>query len=51
VAARTGLTILDVRRKLDASPDVARFPTLDGIRMAEPCHRLMAVEWLRFLAA
>lgn len=50
VAQRAGLTILQARAPLDASPDVARFLTLDGIHMAEPYHRLMAKVWLRGLA-
>ena len=35
---------------LAASPDRARFVCLDGIHMTEPYHRLMAKQWLAFLA-
>jgi hypothetical protein len=35
---------------LAAAPGRERFLCLDGIHMTEPYHRLMAKEWLRFLA-
>lgn len=49
IAQRTGLRILPARRWLDASPSVDQFPTLDGIHMTEPYHRLMARAWLEAL--
>ena len=51
VAQRAGLTIVETRRVLDAAPNMDLFPTLDGIHMTEPYHRLMAVLWLRFLTS
>ena len=49
VAARTPLTLIEVGRLLRASPQRAKFLCLDGVHMAEPWHRLMAVEWLKLL--
>ncbi len=51
VARATGYEVIEVRAKLEASPDRGRFLCLDGIHMTEPYHRLMAKEWLAFLAA
>ena len=50
VARAAGITILEVGRVLEASPDRGRFLCLDGIHMTEPYHRLLAKEWLAFLA-
>ena len=51
VAARAGnIEVIEVGSVLSSSPDRARFVCLDGIHMTEPYHRLMAKEWLRFLA-
>jgi len=51
VAARAGnIEVIEVGSVLSSSPDRARFVCLDGIHMTEPYHRLMAKEWLKFLA-
>jgi hypothetical protein len=50
LVARHGLTQIEVRRLLETSPDRPRFVCLDGIHMGEPYHRLMAKEWLKYLA-
>jgi hypothetical protein len=50
LVARHGLTQIEVRRPLQTSPDRPRFVCLDGIHMTEPYHRLMAKEWLKYLA-
>ena len=50
VARAAGITIVEVGRVLEASPDRERFVCLDGIHMTEPYHRLLATEWLAFLA-
>jgi len=50
VARAAGVTVVSVGRILEASPDRAQFLCLDGIHMREPYHRLMAREWLAFLA-
>jgi hypothetical protein len=50
-AARSGgIEVIEVGSMLSASPDRVRFVCLDGIHMTEPYHRLMAKEWLKFLA-
>ena len=50
-AARSGgIEVIEIGRILSSSPDRARFVCLDGIHMTEPYHRLMAKEWLKFLA-
>ena len=50
-AARAGgIEVIEVGSVLSSSPDRARFLCLDGIHMTEPYHRLMAKEWLKFLA-
>ncbi len=51
LAARAGnIEVIEVGSVLSSSPDRARFVCLDGIHMTEPYHRLMAKEWLKFLA-
>lgn len=51
IAARSGgIEVIEVGSVLSSSPDRARFVCLDGIHMTEPYHRLMAKEWLKFLA-
>ncbi len=51
-AARAGkIEVIEVGSILSSSPDRARFLCLDGIHMTEPYHRLMAKEWLKFLAS
>jgi hypothetical protein len=50
-AAHDGkIEVIEVGKALASSPDRARFVCLDGIHMTEPYHRLMAKEWLKFLA-
>jgi hypothetical protein len=50
VARAAGVTIVSVGPILEASPDRAQFLCLDAVHMREPYHRLMAKEWLAFLA-
>jgi len=51
VAARAGnIEVIEIGSVLSSSPDRARFLCLDGIHMTEPYHRLMAKEWLKYLA-
>ena len=51
MAARAGgIEVVEVGSILSSSPDRDRFICLDGIHMTEPYHRLMAKEWLKFLA-
>jgi hypothetical protein len=50
VARAAGIKVIEVGPLLDAAPDRARFVSLDKIHMTEPYHRLMAREWLKFLA-
>ena len=51
-AARAGnITVIEVGNRLASAPDRANFICLDRIHMKEPYHRLMAKEWLKFLAA
>ena len=51
IAARSGgIEVIEVGSVLSSAPDRARFVCLDGIHMTEPYHRLMAKEWLKFLA-
>jgi len=45
-----GIEVIEVGSVLSSSPDRAKFVCLDGIHMTEPYHRLMAKEWLKFLA-
>ena len=50
-AARSGgIEVIEVGSILSSSQDRVRFVCLDGIHMTEPYHRLMAKEWLKFLA-
>ena len=50
VASAVGIEVIEVDSVLSSAPDRARFVCLDGIHMTEPYHRLMAKEWLEFLA-
>ena len=51
MAARAGgIEVVEVGSVLATAPDRAKFICLDGIHMTEPYHRLMAKEWLKFLA-
>ena len=50
VARAAGIEVIEVGSVLSSAPDRARFVCLDGIHMTEPYHRLMAKEWLKFLA-
>jgi hypothetical protein len=47
---QAGGTLIEVASVLAAAPGRERFLCLDGVHMTEPYHRLMAKEWLRFLA-
>ena len=49
-AEDSGLEVIEVGEILARSPDRAKFICLDGIHMTEPYHRLMAREWLKYLA-
>jgi hypothetical protein len=49
-AEGSAIEIIEVGDILARSPDRARFVCLDGIHMTEPYHRLMAKEWLKYLA-
>jgi hypothetical protein len=49
-AEESGIAVIDVGETLANSPDRAKFICLDGIHMTEPYHRLMAKEWLKYLA-
>ena len=48
-ARAAGARVVPVADRLAASPDHARFLSLDGIHMTEPYHRLMALAWLEAL--
>lgn len=50
VAEQSGIEVIEVGPILAQSPDRAKFICLDGIHMTEPYHRLMAREWLKYLA-
>jgi len=50
VAREAGITVVEVGNALRTSPDRDRFLSLDRVHMTEPYHRLMAKEWLKFLA-
>ena len=50
LAAGHGLELIEVGPLLAASPDRGRFVCLDEIHMTEPYHRLMATQWLKYLA-
>jgi hypothetical protein len=49
-AAQHGLRLADFDDVVQAAPDKSEFLSLDKIHMTEPYHRLMAREFLRFLA-
>src|ERR1043165_9623340 len=49
-AEESGIEVIEVGQLLANSPDRAKFICLDGIHMTEPYHRLMAKEWLKYLA-
>jgi len=50
-ADESGIEVIEVGQTLANSPERAKFICLDGIHMTEPYHRLMAKEWLRYLAS
>lgn len=50
VAEGSAIEIIEVGDILASSPERAKFVCLDGIHMTEPYHRLMAKEWLKYLA-
>ncbi|HEX6185235.1 MAG TPA: SGNH/GDSL hydrolase family protein, partial [Pyrinomonadaceae bacterium] len=50
VAREAGIKVIEVGALLAAAPNRGRFVSLDRIHMTEPYHRLMAKEWLKFLA-
>jgi hypothetical protein len=49
-AADAGIEVIEVGDVLANAPERAKFICLDGIHMTEPYHRLMAKEWLKYLA-
>ncbi|MBA2705198.1 MAG: SGNH/GDSL hydrolase family protein [Blastocatellia bacterium] len=49
-AGDAGIEVIEVGSILSSAPDRASFVCLDGIHMTEPYHRLMAKEWLKYLA-
>ncbi len=49
-AAEAGIEVIEVGSILASSPERSKFICLDGIHMTEPYHRLMAKEWLKYLA-
>jgi hypothetical protein len=49
-AEEAGIEVIEVGEILAKSPDRPKFICLDGIHMTEPYHRLMAKEWLKYLA-
>ena len=49
-ADESGIEVIEVGEILATSPERSKFICLDGIHMTEPYHRLMATEWLKFLA-
>jgi hypothetical protein len=50
VANSAGIEVIEVGSILANAPDRSTFICLDGIHMTEPYHRLMAKEWLKYLA-
>jgi hypothetical protein len=50
LAAKGGLKLLEVAPLLASDPQRDKFVCLDGIHMTEPYHRLLAREWLKYLA-
>jgi hypothetical protein len=49
-AADVGIEVIEVGSVLANAPERSKFICLDGIHMTEPYHRLMAKEWLKYLA-
>ena len=49
-AEESGIAVIEVGQILATAPDREKFICLDGIHMTEPYHRLMAREWLKYLA-
>jgi hypothetical protein len=49
-AESAGIEVIEVGSILANAPDRSKFMCLDGIHMTEPYHRLMAKEWLKYLA-
>ncbi|HEY0765842.1 MAG TPA: SGNH/GDSL hydrolase family protein [Pyrinomonadaceae bacterium] len=49
-ADSAGIEVIEVGNTLANAPDRSKFICLDGIHMTEPYHRLMAREWLKYLA-
>jgi hypothetical protein len=49
-AEDSGIEVIEVGALLAQAPERAAFICLDGIHMTEPYHRLMAKEWLKYLA-
>lgn len=49
-ASAAGIEVIEVGSVLAASPHRSEFVCLDGIHMTESYHRLMAKEWLKYLA-
>src|SRR5690349_6861498 len=50
IAQESGIEVIEVGQLLANAPERAKFICLDGIHMTEPYHRLMAKEWLKYLA-
>jgi len=49
VAARSGLTVIEVGRLIDTHPQKNDFVSLDGVHMRPPFHKFMAGELLKYL--
>lgn len=49
-AEEGGIEVIEVGQILATAPNRPKFICLDGIHMTEPYHRLMAKEWLKYLA-
>ena len=49
-AREAGIMVVEVGDALRTSPERDRFLSLDRVHMTEPYHRLLAKEWLKFLA-
>ena len=49
-AESAGIEVIEVGNILANAPDRSKFICLDGVHMTEPYHRLMAKEWLKYLA-
>ena len=50
VAGDADIEVIEVGSILSSAPDRSKFVCLDGMHMTEPYHRLMAKEWLKYLA-